>query len=75
MPGSLAREGAAVKAVMGLRVSADEELEGLDIGEHGNLAYPDFVLHADGFGGGGMMPAGPAGGAPRKSYATEAAHA
>jgi Amt family ammonium transporter len=66
---------AAVKAVMGLRVSADEELEGLDIGEHGNLAYPDFVLHADGFGGGGMMPAGPAGGAPRKSYATEAAHA
>lgn len=25
-----------VKAVVGLRVSADEELEGLDIGEHGN---------------------------------------
>ena len=26
----------------GLRVSEEEELEGLDIGEHGNVAYPDF---------------------------------
>ncbi len=33
---------AAVKAVMGLRVSAEEEEEGLDIGEHGMSAYPDF---------------------------------
>ncbi len=33
----------AVKAVMGLRVSAEEEIEGLDIGEHGNEAYPDFT--------------------------------
>lgn len=32
-----------VKAVMGLRVSAEEETEGLDIGEHGNEAYPDFT--------------------------------
>lgn len=31
-----------VKAVMGLRVSAEEEIEGLDIGEHGMQAYPDF---------------------------------
>lgn len=31
-----------VKAVMGLRVSAEEESEGLDIGEHGNEAYPNF---------------------------------
>lgn len=31
-----------IKAVMGLRVSAEEEIEGLDIGEHGNEAYPDF---------------------------------
>ena len=22
---------------------AEEEIEGLDIGEHGNVAYPDFV--------------------------------
>ncbi len=31
-----------IKAVMGLRVSEDEEFEGLDIGEHGNVAYGDF---------------------------------
>lgn len=34
----------AIKATMGLRVTEEEELEGLDIGEHGNRAYPDFVL-------------------------------
>jgi ammonium transporter, Amt family len=33
----------AIKAVMGLRVSTEEEIEGLDIGEHGNEAYPDFT--------------------------------
>jgi Amt family ammonium transporter len=33
-----------IKAVMGLRVTRDEELEGLDIGEHGNHAYPDFEM-------------------------------
>jgi ammonium transporter, Amt family len=33
----------AVKAIMGVRVSAEEETEGLDIGEHGNEAYPDFT--------------------------------
>lgn len=32
-----------IKAVFGLRVSAEEEEEGLDIGEHGQEAYPDFV--------------------------------
>ncbi|MGB7218437.1 MAG: ammonium transporter [Vicinamibacterales bacterium] len=32
-----------VKMVMGLRVSKTEELEGLDIGEHGEVAYPDFL--------------------------------
>jgi Amt family ammonium transporter len=26
----------------GIRVSAEEEMEGLDVGEHGNTAYPDF---------------------------------
>ncbi len=35
---------AVIKAVAGLRVSEDEELEGLDIGEHGNYAYPDFQM-------------------------------
>ena len=33
----------AIKLAMGIRVSAEEELEGLDKGEHGNEAYPDFV--------------------------------
>ena len=28
-----------VKAIMGLRVSRQEEEEGLDIGEHGEVAY------------------------------------
>jgi Amt family ammonium transporter len=30
-------------AIIGVRVSAEEEIEGLDINEHGNVAYPDFV--------------------------------
>ena len=34
-----------IKAVMGIRVSAEEEIEGLDMGEHGMSAYPDFVMH------------------------------
>jgi Amt family ammonium transporter len=33
-----------VKATMGLRVSEDEEVEGLDLGEHGLEAYPDLAL-------------------------------
>lgn len=33
---------ALIKGIMGLRVSEEEELEGLDLGEHGNIAYPDF---------------------------------
>jgi ammonium transporter, Amt family len=33
-----------VKAAFGgIRVSAEEEIEGLDIGEHGNASYPDFT--------------------------------
>lgn len=32
-----------LKVTMGIRVSADEETEGLDVGEHGNEAYPDFT--------------------------------
>lgn len=32
-----------IKATMGLRVSPEEEIEGLDVGEHGNHAYPDFT--------------------------------
>ena len=32
----------AIKALMGIRVTREEELGGLDLGEHGNEAYPDF---------------------------------
>ena len=31
-----------IKVVYGLRVTPEEEIEGLDVGEHGNVAYPDF---------------------------------
>ena len=33
-----------LKKTVGIRVSAAEEVAGLDIGEHGNIAYPDFAL-------------------------------
>ncbi len=33
----------AIKATIGVRVSPEEEAEGLDIGEHGQEAYPDFA--------------------------------
>ena len=38
---------------MGIRVSAEEELNGLDVGEHGMEAYHGFVKEPDGFGGPG----------------------
>lgn len=33
-----------LKKTIGIRVSAEEELEGLDIGEHGMSAYPNYVM-------------------------------
>lgn len=33
-----------IKVTMGMRVSKEEEIEGLDIGEHGNEAYHGFVI-------------------------------
>ena len=36
-----------LKKTIGIRVSREEELAGLDIGEHGNLAYPDFAPATD----------------------------
>ena len=38
-----------IKATVGLRVSLSEEIEGLDIGEHGNQAYPEFVTRKPGY--------------------------
>jgi Amt family ammonium transporter len=39
-----------IDVVVGQRVTAKAELEGLDIPEMGALAYPDFVLKADAMG-------------------------
>lgn len=33
-----------LKKAVGIRVSLNEEIQGLDIGEHGNSAYPDFAI-------------------------------
>jgi Amt family ammonium transporter len=34
----------SIKLIIGLRVSPEEELEGLDIGEHGMFGYPEVFL-------------------------------
>ncbi|GAA4406611.1 ammonium transporter [Nibrella viscosa] len=39
-----------IKATVGLRASDAEQLEGLDLGEHGNTAYGNFVLEPTGPG-------------------------
>ncbi|HIT58894.1 MAG TPA: ammonium transporter [Candidatus Faeciplasma pullistercoris] len=36
-----------LKKTVGIRVPAEEEIAGLDIGEHGNRAYPDFAPAVD----------------------------
>ncbi len=36
-----------IKVTMGLRVSEEEEIEGLDLGEHGMMSYPDFQQIAE----------------------------
>ncbi len=40
----------ALKATLGIRVTREEELEGLDIGEHGMEAYSGFAKEADTIG-------------------------
>lgn len=45
-----------IKMTMGLRVSAEEEMDGLDLGEHGMMAYPDFQQVAE--AGGSTMSMG-----------------
>ena len=42
-----------IDMTVGLRVSPEEELEGLDFVEHGGNAYPDFEVSSYG----GMVPA------------------
>ena len=48
-----------IKIVMGIRVSEQEEFEGVDIGECGLEAYPEFRSSSD--LGGGSSPAAPTG--------------
>lgn len=36
-----------LKATLGIRVKPEEEIEGLDIGEHGMEAYSGFLKEAD----------------------------
>lgn len=47
----------AIAKTVGLRVSPEEELEGLDISEHAGVAYPDFEVLSHG-GGITTAPAG-----------------
>ena len=42
-----------IDKTVGLRVSPEEELEGLDVSEHGGNAYPDFEVYAYGSMGSG----------------------
>lgn len=42
-----------LKTTLGIRVSREEEINGLDIGEHGMEAYHGFVKEPDGFAGAG----------------------
>lgn len=55
-----------LKKTMGIRVSLPEEIQGLDIGEHGNTAYPDFALVAP------IMDAGNVGESKATAVAIEA---
>lgn len=41
----------ALKSTMGIRVTQEEEIGGLDIGEHGMEAYSGFVTESDTFSG------------------------
>ncbi len=43
-----------IDKTIGLRVSPEEELEGLDVSEHGGVAYPDFGVSSHG----GVIPGG-----------------
>ena len=49
-----------LQATMGIRVPAEEEHAGLDIGEHGISGYPEFHI-----AGGGAMPSASSAGASR----------
>ncbi len=41
--------GSLLNATLGLRVDREEEVEGLDLGEHAMRAYPDFAMNPNGY--------------------------
>jgi len=47
-----------LKVTVGLRVKPEEELEGLDVGEHGMPAYPDFEVAGASIGSGALKSGG-----------------
>jgi Amt family ammonium transporter len=53
-----------IKAAIGLRVDEEEEAEGLDLGEHGVSAYPEFGAEDSPVADGGSSPTAPDGGSP-----------
>ena len=52
----------ALKATIGLRVKPEQELDGLDISEHGVYGYPDLVAtdYQNGSNGSGLRTPAPA---------------
>jgi Amt family ammonium transporter len=64
---------ALVKMTMGLRVTPEEEMQGLDIGEHGMQAYPDFQVVALGSGPFAASPGFASAGQHAHAYAAKPA--
>jgi Amt family ammonium transporter len=61
----------AIRVGYGIRVSPEEEMEGLDFGEHGNHAYPDFQLGVVGAGRTSVYGTGVLAAAPQLAYKTQ----
>ena len=57
-----------IKATIGIRVGEHEEIQGLDIGEHGMEAYSGFVKEADILSGGSAGVTGSAGMTPGSEF-------
>jgi Amt family ammonium transporter len=61
---------AAIKAIFGLRVDAEEEDAGLDIAEHGMYGYPEQFIPVPELEGYGAAPTARAPAAPAVAYST-----
>jgi Amt family ammonium transporter len=62
---------ALIKATIGLRVSEEEEVAGLDISEHGMYGYPEQFIPASELEGYGLAPVGVPAGAPTAAYTSK----